>query len=89
MLRGLLVRGSIWVDVDVRGCTPFRVGIEFREVANLLGRMREMRTSMSVGLHNALAYFAWKRDLLLVCVIEVRCPCYEAKIPPSKCTLPA
>ena len=55
MLGGFLVCGSVGVDVDLGGCTSFRVGIEFREVANLLGRMREMRTSMSVCLHRALA----------------------------------
>ena len=55
MLGGFLVCCSKRVDVDVGGCTSFRVGIEFREVANLLGRMREMRTSMSVCLHGAVA----------------------------------
>ena len=55
MLGGFLMCGSVGIDVDLGGCTSFRVGIEFREVANLLGRMREMRTSMSVCLHCALS----------------------------------
>ena len=71
MLGGFLVCGSVGIDVDLGGCTSFRVGIEFREVANLLGRMREMRTSMSVCLHRALACFVEKRDLLL-------CLCYRS-----------
>lgn len=64
------MRGSKRVDVDIGGGTPLRVGIEFREVANLLGGMREMRVSTSVCFHFDLACFAWKRGLLLACVIE-------------------